>query len=150
MAESLINSIARLRVIEKKLLSKELVSRLLAAPTYQDALRTVREAGFGSGFDTAAAKCGDELEGLVTAHLSETYSLVSELMPERLAYVTEVFRMRHDLTNLKLLYKLRLLGGDLESAELDPGGIYDEKALREAIASAEFFADRLTEVLSAA
>ena len=118
MAEGLINSIARLRVIEKRLLTKELVSRLRAAGDYPDAVKTLREAGFGAGFDRAG---GDELEGLIAAHLDETYRLVDELMPERLAFVTDIFRMRHDLTNLKLLYKKRLLGEELEDTATDGG-----------------------------
>ncbi|MBO4385030.1 MAG: V-type ATPase subunit [Clostridia bacterium] len=135
MAESLINSIARLRVIEKRLLTKEFVSRLVQAPTYEDALKLAREAGFGAAY---AGGSGDELEGLVSAHLDETYSLVGELMPERLAFVTGLFRMRHDLTNIKLLYKLRLLGSDPSAAELAPGGVFSGDELKTAVKKGDY------------
>lgn len=134
MAESLINSIARLRVIEKKLLTKDFVSRLAAAPSYGEAVRMLREAGFGAAYPGG----GDELEGLVSAHLEETYSVTNELMPKRLGFITDVFRMRHDLTNIKLLYKTRLLGGDLSSAALDLGGIYDGGKLAAGIAKGDY------------
>ncbi len=134
MAESLINSIARLRVIEKRLLSKEFVTRLAGAESYEDSVRMLREAGFGAAY----AGGGDELEGLIAAHLAETYALVSELMPKRLAFITDVFRMRHDLTNIKLLYKTRLLGGDLSSAAQDPGGVFDCTALSASIAKGDY------------
>lgn len=135
MAESLINSIARLRVIEKRLLTREFVSRLMQAPSYDEALKLTREAGFGSSYAGGSA---DELEGLVSAHLDETYRIVGELMPERLAFVTGSFRMRHDLTNIKLLYKMRLLGAKLESAELAPGGVFAKDELRDAIAKGDY------------
>lgn len=134
MAESLINSIARLRVIEKKLLTKDFAARLAAAETYGDCVRMLREAGFGAAY----AGGGDELEGLIGAHLTETYALVSELMPARLAYITDVFRMRHDLTNIKLLYKTRLLGGELSANALDPGGIYDGAELSAAVKKGDY------------
>lgn len=149
MAESLINSIARLRVIEKRLLTKEFVSRLMQAPSYEDALKLAREAGFGASFAGGSA---DELEGLVSAHLGETYSIVGELMPERLASVTKLFRMRHDLTNIKLLYKLRLLGSDPSAAELAPGGVFPDETLKAAVAKGDYsmlpklFADTLEEL----
>lgn len=134
MAESLINSIARLRVIEKKLLTKELLSRAAAAPTYGDCVRVLREAGFGSGFTGN----GDEIEGLIRAHLDETYSIVSELMPERLSHITDAFRMRHDLTNIKLLYKTRLLGAELNAAQLDTGGVFQGEALAAGIGRGDY------------
>ena len=101
MAESLINSIARLRVIEKRLLTKETVGRLLAAPGYAECLKILTEAGYGEG---ARGDDSDEIEALTRASLREAYALTDELMPKRFASVTNVFRMRHDIINIKLLY----------------------------------------------
>lgn len=134
MAESLINSIARLRVIEKRLLTKDTVGRLLAAPGYAECLKILNEAGYGESAKTG----GDEIEALARASLADAYSLTEELLPGRFASAAGVFRMRHDIINIKLLYKLRMRGAALDSAELDPGGIYDEKALREAIAKGDY------------
>ena len=138
MAESLINSIARLRVIEKRLLTKELISRLIAAPSYAEAERMLREAGFGSSAQATAAGISDALEALITAHLEETYAIVDELMPKRLSFVTETFRMLHDVTNIKLLYKLRLLGSDIDPAALDLGGVFPGEALKKAVSSGDY------------
>lgn len=134
MAESLINSIARLRVIEKELLTKEFVGRLLAAPSYEDCLKLLAEAGYGAG----APEGGDEIESLTRTQLTRTYELVSDLMPKRHAPAAEVFRMKHDLINVKLLYKLRMQGEELSSAKLDFGGIFEEEALKKAIASGDY------------
>jgi V/A-type H+-transporting ATPase subunit C len=128
MAESLINSIARLRVNEKNLLAKETVARLAAAPSYEESVRVLRESGWGQSAAQPEEK--DEIDALIRARLSSAYALVSELMPERLAPVTDVFRMRHDLTNIKLLYKLRLMGQELAGARLDFGGVFPEKELK--------------------
>ena len=134
MAESLINSIARLRVIEKRLLSKEFIGRLLSAHSYEECLRMLQEAGWGQ----AEEGQGDEIELMTRAKLGETYSLVEELMPKRFMEVCEVFRMRHDLTNIKLLYKLRLLGAELEGARLDEGGVLDGEKLRASIKRGDY------------
>ena len=126
MAESLINSIARLRVLEKKLMTKELVSRLINAPTYDECIRALRESGFGQ---SAQGTDGDMMEALITAELTDTYSLISELMPKRFAPVTDIFRMRHDLTNIKLLYKSRMMGEEPSVSSLDLGGVFDSEKL---------------------
>ncbi|MBO4562828.1 MAG: V-type ATPase subunit [Clostridia bacterium] len=134
MAESLINSIARLRVIEKRLLTKETVARMAQAASYEESLRILRESGYGAG----AAEEGDETEALIAAQLSETYALMAELMPERNAFVTDVFRMRHDITNIKLFYKLRVIGEPLDSVKPDIGGIYPAEELRAAVKKGDY------------
>lgn len=134
MAESLINSIARLRVIEKSLLTKETAARLAAAPSYEEALRTLRECGYGG----QAQPEGDEIDAVIKSELENAYALVGELMPEKLSAVTDVFRMRHDIVNIKLLYKLRLLGEDPEGARLDFGGIYPEEELKAAMKRGDY------------
>lgn len=135
MAESLINSIARLRVIEKGLLTKDTVGRLVAAPSYEECLRLLREAGFGQN---AASGEADEIDSIINSQLGEAYALINELMPAKNAFVTDAFRMRHDLTNVKLLYKLRLMGEPFDEAKLDFGGIYDEDELKKAIAKGDY------------
>ncbi|MCR5808294.1 MAG: V-type ATPase subunit [Clostridiales bacterium] len=135
MAESLINSIARLRVIEKKLLPKETVARLCQAASYEECLKILREAGYSS---PEASDDADEIEAMTKARLTETYGLMMELLPGSSAHSAELFRMRHDMTNVKLLYKTRLVKGDIEGAKLDFGGIYPEAALKKAIASGDY------------
>ena len=137
MAESLINSIARLRVIEKRLISKDQAARLVSAPSYEDALRLLREAGYGRDISQQEGE-GDEIERIISAELAASYQEVEELMPERHKDITGVFRMRHDVTNIKLLYKLRLMGQELKSAKLDEGGVYGEEELKSAMASGDY------------
>lgn len=134
MAESLINSIARLRVIEKSLLTKEAAARLAAAPDFDEAVRILRECGWGQ----AAPSGGDEIDSLITGELEKTYALMGELMPEKQAAVTDVFRMRHDMVNIKLLYKLRMMGADTEAAKLDFGGVYPEAELKAAMKRGDY------------
>ncbi|MBO4849112.1 MAG: V-type ATPase subunit [Clostridia bacterium] len=134
MAESLINSIARLRVIEKRLLTKETVSRLVQAASYEECLKILRESGYGAG----AAAEGDETEALIAAQLGETYDLMKELMPERNAFVTDVFRMRHDMTNVKLFYKLRLIGEKADPGAPDFGGVYPADKLKAAVEKGDY------------
>lgn len=134
MAESLINSIARLRVIEKGLLTPETVGRLLSSRSYAECLKIMTESGYGMD----AGSEGDELESMIRYKLTQTYALVEELMPKRFAGIAKVFRMKHDVTNIKLLYKLRLQGLELGDASLDFGGIYDGEKLKAAIAKGDY------------
>lgn len=136
MAESLINSIARLRVIEKKLLTKEFIGRLLAAPDYAECLKLLAEAGCAVN----APEGADEIDALTQARLCEAYSLCDELMPKRFAPITSAFRLRHDVLNVKLLYKLRMIGGELSGARLDFGGLIDGEKLKEAVAKGDYSA----------
>lgn len=135
MAESLINSIARLRVIEKRLLTREAVSRLAAAKDYEECLKILSESGYGMKSDPDEP---DRAEAMIRAELGEAYSVTEELMPKHFAPVLEVFRMRHDITNIKLLYKLRLLGAELDKAELGFGGIYDGDKLKAAVKKGDY------------
>ena len=142
MAESLVNSIARLRVIEKRLLTREHMARLTASQSYEEALRLLREAGYGQAkAETEARAAGaedDELERMIASELAAAYATVDELMPARNRDITDAFRMRHDVINIKMLYKMRLLGQDMESVPLDAGGIYDGAKLRAAITSGDY------------
>ena len=138
MAESLINSIARLRVIEKRLLTKEHIARLSACQTYEEGLRLLREAGYGQQAEAAPQAEGDELERMISAELSSAYELINELMPESRRNITDAFRLKHDVINIKLLYKLRLLGQELDRAELDKGGIYEDEKLKKAISTGDY------------
>ena len=135
MAESLINSIARLRVIEKRLLTKETVSRLAAAPGYEECLKILSETGYGAKADPAG---DDRTEALIRAELADAYALAEELMPSRFAHICELFRMRRDLTNIKLLYKLRLMGEDPEKATLGFGGVFDGEKLKAAVKKGDY------------
>ena len=135
MAESLINSIARLRVIEKRLLTKEAVSRLASAKDHEECLKILAESGYGLKADPDET---DRTEAMIRAELGEAYALTDELMPARFKPVLEAFRMRHDVTNIKLLYKLRLLGADLDKAELGFGGVYDGDKLKAAVKKGDY------------
>lgn len=141
MAESLVNSIARLRVIEKRLLTKEHTARLAASQSYEEALRLLREAGYGQQTDSegdAAGAKDDELERLIAKELAGAYSTVDELMPKHYKSITDAFRLRHDVINIKLLYKLRLLGQSAEGVSLDAGGIYEGEKLKKAVATGDY------------
>lgn len=135
MAESLINSIARLRVIEKTLLTKETVSRLVAAPSFDECVKILRETGWGAGENNGEA---DEIDRMVLSQLDAAYAQTAELMPEKNARVTDVFRFRHDLTNIKLLYKLRLMGASFDGVKLDRGGTVDTDALKKGVERGDY------------
>lgn len=135
MAESLINSIARLRVIEKRLLTKEAVSRLASAKDYEECLKILAESGYGMKADPDET---DRAEAMIRAELGEAYAVTEELMPKLHRGLIDVFRMRHDITNIKLLYKLRLMGAELEGEKLGFGGIYDGDMLKAAVKKGDY------------
>ena len=132
MAESYINSIGRLRVVEKRLLSQEQLSRAAASDSYSEAMRLITEAGYGHIADTDG---GDDIEHLIESEMASAYAFVDELTLG--SGTTDVFRMRSDITNIKLLMKLRLQKSD-ETPRLQVGGIYSESTLKNGVASGDY------------
>ncbi len=134
MAESYYNSIGRLRVAEKGLLTREQISRAAAASSHDEALRLVMETGYGAGCENP-----DDVEALIEHELIRVYGFIRELEVD--PSVLDIFRLRADVLNLKLLLKLRMQGAELGDVRvLQHGGVYDAETLVQAASSGDYSA----------
>jgi len=108
---------ARIRVLEKGLIKKDRMARF-ADLSAGEIVRQLIEGGYGTLPEAGA----EEIEALIDSELEATVNAVQELTPDPGA--TDLFRLRADIHNLKILLKLRLQGGK-EAPALMRGGVYD-------------------------
>ncbi len=120
--QSALYGVARIRVHEKALLDRALYARLIdaAAP---EALRLLVDAGYGGMPDATLA----DVETMIDRELAAAYALVEEVTPKERK--TDVFRMKADVHNLKLLLKLRLTGSK-DAPVLMQGGVIPADTLK--------------------
>lgn len=119
--DSAIYGVARIRCHEKGLLSQERLARLVDASA-DEAVRQLVDAGYGSLPEATI----EDADRLINSELNDSYTLVREVSfkPE----VTDVFLMKADVHNLKLLLKLRLTGSS-EAPAIMQGGNYPVETL---------------------
>lgn len=109
---SLVYAVARTRVLEGKLLTQDRLRRMLDAQSAQDALRALQEMGYGG------AQEGD-IKQMIDQELSQAYRYVREVTPN--VYATGAFLLKGDCYNLKVLFKGKVLGKEVQHMLLDRG-----------------------------
>lgn len=137
---SRIFSAARIMSLEKKLLSKSDIHRLVSMD-HDGAVKLLHEKGYGG-----ANAASTDIEELIEGELSLCGRLVRELTSDE--KITDAFFMRTDVRNLKLLIKLRLQGRSLDEAHLEGGGVTEPKLLALMVKAWEF--GQLPEIISRA
>lgn len=121
-------AVAKIRVYEKNLLTRQSYIQMAEAKTAEDSLRIMTEAGYG----VQGAQDERGFEAMLTEKLAETYSLLKGLVPEE--RFVDVFLYKNDYHNLKVLIKAELTGADGSGNLIDGGTIplpVLEKAVRE-------------------
>lgn len=110
-------AVARLRVLEARLLPREKLMQIVDAQDAAEALRILVEGGIGGALQVASAH---EYEALLREDLLETRELIRAITPE--PQTTARFFYQYDCQNLKILFKLRALGRDGGEEMLSPLG----------------------------
>ena len=75
-------AVARIRVLEKNLLSKQTLNQMADEKEVENCLRTLTEYGYESVPEGNAR----EFEKVLSAELSNTYAIIRELVPGRKIY----------------------------------------------------------------
>lgn len=109
MAASYAYAVARIRVLETRLLSREQVDRLIEADSPAEVLRRLGDSRYAS----AIAEAGDspDYEALLDREAVSLKRLVDEITPD--AALTDAFFLKYDYHNLKVWVK----GQGAEDAE---------------------------------
>lgn len=128
--DSAIYGVARIRCHEKDLLAQDRLSRLADASA-DEAIRQLVDAGYGSMPDATI----EDADRLIESELNNAYELVREVTFK--PTVTDVFLMKADVHNLKMLLKLRLTGGK-EKPALMKGGCYSVETLTDMVLNANY------------
>ena len=119
-------AVARIRVLEKNLLSKQTLNQMADEKEVENCLRTLTEYGYESVPEGNAR----EFEKVLSAELSNTYAIIRELVPEE--KFINIFLYKNDYQNLKVLLKEEVSGID-GSKYIVQGGTQPVEKLKKAI-----------------
>lgn len=92
----------KVRALERTLLNKAALERLISAPTCEDVAHVLTESEWGE------ARTKQDVEFLAAAHVREACHLLRDCSAE--PEITDCFLLKYDILNLKLLLKARMLG----------------------------------------
>lgn len=115
--DSIAYAVARTRVLEAGLMTREKLRRMMDAPSAQDVMRLLVEAGYGNG--------EGDYETMIADELSRVYAYIREITPN--VHATNVFLFRHDSHNLKAVLKAKMLGSNPEALLVDMGTVPKDK-----------------------
>ncbi len=111
---------ARLSALNKRLIEPQTIQRMLDG-SVSDAMRTLSDIRYGSLSDATEA----DVERMIEREMTEAMQEVRELSPN--PAITDLFLLRADVQNLKVLIKARLL--NQTDVAFTPGGLYDRETL---------------------
>lgn len=114
----------RVHVLETRLLSRDRIERMLAASTNEEAAKVLAECGYPELTELTATA----LEKVLTEQQQEVLADLGGAVPDET--LVDVFKVRHDYHNAKVLVKAEALGVD-EDRLLVWGGRYDPEKLAE-------------------
>lgn len=104
-------AVGRIRVLETKLLDRASIGRLLEAESAQEVLRTLSEGEYESALSNIHDPA--DFEMALNTERERIYSFIDELSLD--AELTQIFRIRWDFHNLKVLLKSSYLEGRISS-----------------------------------
>lgn len=108
----------RIRVLETKLLNRSAIMRLVEAESAHEALRGLSEYGYSSSLSEISEP--EDFESALLKELGRTYDLIDELSLD--PKLTQIFRLKWDFHNLKVLLKSYFQKERLLDVELIPLG----------------------------
>lgn len=123
---SVAHAVARVRVLEGRLLKMDQIERLLQAPSLADAQKLMEEYGYAGAADYDAA---------IKNAKKEQTDFLKEVTPDQA--LTDGFLLENDINNLKVLIKAKALSMDGEALCSDTGSI-ELKTLAKAVDEQEY------------
>ena len=112
----------RIKAMERGLLSKERIERMLDAPTTEEAVKVLTECGYSEMSAVTAA----ELERVLAEQQKKVMADLSSGAPDK--NIVDIFKLRYDYHNAKVLVKAGALGIEQDHL-LQGGGRYDAETL---------------------
>ncbi|MFZ5985679.1 MAG: V-type ATP synthase subunit C [Bacillota bacterium] len=112
-------AVSRVRAIEKKLLDKTKLDRMIDSKSPEEALKVLLEADYG--FSTAEIGSIHEYERLLMEEHKKVYKLLKEIAPE--PDVFDLFLLSSDYHNAKVILKAEFSGQDENGILVESGSI---------------------------
>jgi V/A-type H+-transporting ATPase subunit C len=123
-------AVGRIRVLEKRFLTKQLLNRLFLASSAEEAGRILSEAGYGR--DTDNVRSWNQVEALIRLEWRSALELICQL--SRDPVWTDLFRKRIDFHNLRVILRERV-SGESQEGLLREGGLIETETIRNAVQS---------------
>lgn len=123
----------RVKAMERNLLTRERITRMLEAPTSEEAAKVLVDCGYSEMTEIT----NSELDRVLTEQQQSMMADLGGCAPN--PYIVDVFKLRCDYHNAKVLVKTEALGTD-PNRLLMAGGRYDRKRLTESYRQEEMLA----------
>ena len=107
MGKDYVFATARVRSVEKNLLTREKVEKMVDSKTPADALKVLYDSDYGYGGEPVRE---ENFEELLTEETKKTYEFVLSIAPDKEPF--RLFQYPYDYHNLKTLMKAEFLGID--------------------------------------
>lgn len=130
--DSAVYAVARIRSRERTLLSRDTLTRM-GESSAQEAWRMLMELGYGAMPDAAPL----DSEALIENELMRTYELINEVTTNK--RLTDIYLFSADTTNLKLLFKQRLINAKPGSI-FARGGVFAPEELAKMVHAGDYSA----------
>ena len=114
----------RIHAMENRMLTRERMDRMIEARDDAEALKVLSECGYAGG-ETIEVQ---NLEQVLAAERASAFREIRTALPD--TRIADVFQIKYDYHNAKVLVKAQALGKDGERLLLS-GGRYDSKELLE-------------------
>ena len=123
----------RVKAMERNLLTRERIARMLEAPTNEEAAKVLVDCGYSEMTEMT----GSELDRVLGEQQQAMMADLGGCAPNK--YIVDVFKLRYDYHNAKVLVKTEALGTQPDHL-LMGGGRYDRQRLAEAYQREEMLA----------
>ncbi len=115
-----VQGVVRTRVLEKKLLSRARLERMIEAKDIQEVFKALNETEYANAVSEVSR--GEDYEKILSSELKRVYNLMREITADQ--RVVDILALKYDYHNLKVLFKERELKSDLSHLYV-PIGISD-------------------------
>ena len=112
------HAVARIKILEDKLVGKERINRMIEANTVEESFRVLQDSGYGVASN---ANLPRDFEKMIAHEMKGLGELMNEISPDE--ELTDVLLMRYDYMNAKAYLKMRMGSVDNEQAVNDTGKI---------------------------
>lgn len=122
-----VQAATRTRVLEKKLLSKARVDRMIDAKDIGEVFKILSETDYANA--VAGISRDEDYENILSHELKRVYKMMREMAKDQV--VVDLMALKYDYHNLKVLVKERKLNKDLSKLYI-PVGTTDFRKIRDA------------------
>jgi len=126
-------AVARIRALENSLIIAEKVERMVEAQTATDALKVLADTVYGAHL--SAMDSEQEYETVLKEDLKRTAVLIRDISPNN--GITDLFLLKYDFHNLKVLFKAKILGSDAGDL-LTEGGTIPVETLKSCVTNGNY------------